>query len=162
MPFKSLAEDYRAIVEARLRRPGDDRTRLSHWRTAFGEQDANTITARQIQRVLADLQAKRQQFDGVESRVQYRGKRLGLLRENPAVLAQTPKPNNILVRSFTESQERHLLASLPARFHPIVQRHFTPVSDKVNWCISDGRISIGPWACSRFTKRKWESGDVCR
>ena len=69
MSFKSLAENYHAIVEARLRRPGDDRTRLSHWRTAFGQQDANTITARQIQQVLVDLQAKRQQFDGVESPV---------------------------------------------------------------------------------------------
>jgi hypothetical protein len=36
--FKALAEDYHAIVEARRRRPGDDRARLARWRTAFGDR----------------------------------------------------------------------------------------------------------------------------
>jgi hypothetical protein len=56
--FKELAEDYHTIVDARRRRPGDDRARLSCWKAAFGEQDANTITARQIERVLAALQGE--------------------------------------------------------------------------------------------------------
>src|SRR5262245_55970450 len=54
VPFKELADEYHAIVEARRRRPGDDAARLSRWKTAFGEQDAHTITARQIERVLAE------------------------------------------------------------------------------------------------------------
>jgi integrase len=124
--FKELAEDYQAIVDARRRRPGDDRARLSRWRTAFGEQDANTITARQIERVLAELQGERRQpgtvlrYLTVLKAVFNRGKRLGLLRQNPASLVQTPKPNNVLVRYLTESQETQLLSTLPARFHPIV------------------------------------------
>lgn len=125
-PFKELADDYHAIVDARRRRPGDDHARLSRWRTAFGEQDANTITARQIERVLADLQSEGRQpatvlrYLTVLKAVFNRGKRLGLLRENPAACVQSPKTNNVLVRYLTASQETHLLTSLPARFHPIV------------------------------------------
>jgi integrase len=124
--FKELAEDYHAIVDARRRRPGDDRARLSRWRTAFGDQDANTITTRQIERVLADLQGERRQpatvlrYLTVLKAVFNRGKRLGLLRENPAAHVQAPKPNNVLVRYLTASQEAHLLAALPARVQPIV------------------------------------------
>jgi integrase len=124
--FKELAEDYHAIVDARRRRPGDDRARLACWRTAFGDQDANTITARQIERVLGDLQREGRQpatvlrYLTVLKAVFNRGRRLGLLRENPAAHVQAPKPNNILVRYLTESQEAHLLVALPARFQPIV------------------------------------------
>lgn len=126
VPFKELADEYHAIVDARRRRPGDDHARLSRWRTAFGEQDTHTITPRQIERVLAELQSEQRQpatvlrYLTVLKAVFNRGKRLGLLRENPASLVQTPKPNNVLVRYLTTSQETQLLASLPARFHPIV------------------------------------------
>lgn len=126
MPFKELADDYHAIVEARRRRRGDDRARLSRWKAAFGDQDANTITTRQIERVLAELQGEDRQpatvlrYLTVLKAVFNRGKRLGLLRENPAALVQSPKTNNVLVRYLTATQETQLLASLPARFHPIV------------------------------------------
>ena len=49
-----------------------------------------------------------------------RGKRLGVLRENPATLVQTPKPNNVIVRYLTDAQERTLNGALPERFVPIV------------------------------------------
>src|SRR5437868_3138227 len=110
-PFKELADDYHAIVEARRRRRGDDRARLSCWKAAFGEQDANTITTRQIERVLADLQNEHRKpatvlrYLTVLKAVFNRGKRLGLLRENPATHVQAPKTNNVLVRYLTATQE---------------------------------------------------------
>ncbi|HKQ34015.1 MAG TPA: site-specific integrase [Nitrospiraceae bacterium] len=125
-PFKELADDYHAIVDARRRRSGDDHARLSRWKAVFGDQDANTITARQIERVLADLQNEGRlpatvlRYLTVLKAVFNRGKRLGVLRENPSSRVQTPKPNNVLVRYLIASQEADLLASLPARFHPIV------------------------------------------
>src|SRR5262249_45889420 len=50
-----------------------------------------------------------------------RGKRLGLLHENPASCIQTPKPNNVLVRYLTDAQEARLLGALPARFRSVVR-----------------------------------------
>jgi len=126
VPFTELANEYQAIVDAHRRRPGDDHARLSRWRTAFGEQDASTITPRQIERVLVDLQGDSRQpatvlrYLTVLKAVLNRGRRLGLLRENPATLVQTPKPNNVLVRYLTDEQEARLLAALPVRFQSIV------------------------------------------
>src|SRR5262245_31048314 len=57
VPFKELANEYATLVDAR-RRPGDDTARLQRWLAAFGEQDATTITPRQIERVLTELQAE--------------------------------------------------------------------------------------------------------
>jgi integrase len=126
VPFKALAMDYEAIVDARRRRPGDDRARLSRWMAAFGEQDAHTITPRQIERVLAELQhesrqpATRLRYLTVLKAVFNRAKRLGMLKENPVALVQMPKPNNVLIRYLTDEQEQALITALPDRFRPIV------------------------------------------
>lgn len=37
-------------------RKGDDKSRADKWMQAFGDQDAATLTVRQIERVLTDLQ----------------------------------------------------------------------------------------------------------
>lgn len=138
--FKELAEDYQAILDARRRRRGDDRARLERWTAAFGDQDANTITARQIERVLADIRIPRKKTIGKKHVVEWvvpspatllrtltvlkavlnRGTRLGVLRENSAAKVQTPKPNNVLVRYLTDEQEQTVKAALPDRFWPIV------------------------------------------
>jgi integrase len=126
VPFKDLAQEYVALVDTRRRRPGDDTARLQRWLSAFGEQDAVTITPRQVERVLTDLQSEGREpatvlrYLTVVKAVFNRAKRLGLLRENPAACVQTPKPNNVLVRYLTDEQEARLLEELPARFHPIV------------------------------------------
>lgn len=125
-PFKDLAHEYAARVDARRRRPGDDTARLHRWLAAFGEQDAHTITPRQIERVLVDLQGEQcapatvLRYLTVLKAVFNRGKRLGLLQENPATLVETPRPNNVLVRYLTDDQEARLLTALPPRFQPIV------------------------------------------
>src|ERR1044071_4101671 len=54
VPFRELALDYLQTVEARRRRKGDDQSRINRWLSAFGDQDAATITIRQIERVLTD------------------------------------------------------------------------------------------------------------
>jgi integrase len=126
VPFKELANEYVTVVDTRRRRPGDDRARLQRWLDAFGEQDASTITPRQIERVLIELQGEERKpatvvrYLTMLKAVFNRGKRLGLLRENPATCIQTPKPNNVLVRYLTDVQEAHLLEALPLRFRPIV------------------------------------------
>src|SRR6185436_347070 len=61
VPFKDLAQEYVALVDMRRRRPGDDTARLQRWLDAFGEQDASTITPRQIERVLGELQTERRE-----------------------------------------------------------------------------------------------------
>src|SRR2546425_10681954 len=126
IPFRGLLEDYIAAVDARRRRKGDDRSRAKHWLDAFGDQDAATITPRQIERVLTGLQTEGRE---PATLVRYlttlkatfnRAKRLGLLRDNPAALVQTPKVNNVLVRYLTPDQEAALLDALPERFRPLV------------------------------------------
>ena len=113
-------------MDARRRRKGDDRSRAKHWLDAFGDQDAATITPRQIERVLTDLQAKGREpatlvrYLTTLKAVFNRAKRLGLLRDNPAALVQTPKVNNVLVRYLTADQEASLLNALPERFRPLV------------------------------------------
>lgn len=126
VPFKELATDYQAWVDARRRRPGDDAARLQRWITAFGEQDAQTITPRQIERVLTELQMEKKQpatlvrYLTVLKAVWNRGKRLGALHDNPTAMVRTPQPNNVLVRYLQPDQEATLLAALPERFRPIV------------------------------------------
>ena len=126
IPFRGLLGDYIAAVDARRRRKGDDRSRAKHWLDAFGDQDAATITPRQIERVLTDLQTKGREpatlvrYLTTLKAVFNRAKRLGLLRDNPAALVQTPKVNNVLVRYLTPDQEAALLDVLPERFRPLV------------------------------------------
>jgi len=126
VPFRDLATDYMTAVDARRRRKGDDRSRIKRWITAFGDQDAVTITPRQIERVLSDLQTEGRE---PATLVRYlttlkaafnRGKRLGLLKDNPTSAVQTPKVNNTLTRYLTTDQETALLDAMPERFRPVV------------------------------------------
>ena len=126
VPFRVLAEEYVHMVDARRRRKGDDTARLRRWLMAFGDQDAKTITVRQIEKVLTELQK-----DGLEpatllrhlavlKAIFNRGKRVGLVKENPARLVKPPQVNNVLVRYLTPDQETRLFACLPEKYRPIV------------------------------------------
>ena len=61
VPFKEIAHEYLQTVDAARRRTGDDAARMHRWTAAFGDQDASTITPRQIERVLSDLQTQGKQ-----------------------------------------------------------------------------------------------------
>src|SRR5688500_1736528 len=93
---------------------------------AFGDQDAATLTVRQIERVLIDLQADKYEpatcarYLTVLKAALGRGVRLRLLKTNPAIAVTPPRANNILVRYLTSEQQQALLEALPPRFHPIV------------------------------------------
>lgn len=126
VPFREIATEYLAIVDSRRKRKGDDHARMSRWISAFGDQDAAMITPRQIEKVLAGLQAEGKEPATLVRHLTVlkatfnRAKRLGLLRENPSALVKAPKPNNVLVRYLTPAQETDLLERLPIRYHPIV------------------------------------------
>lgn len=126
VPFRELAMDYMTAVDARRRRKGDDRSRINRWITALGEQDAATITPRQIERALTEIQTSGRKAGTVVRHLSVlkamlnRAKRLGLLKDNPASLVQAPKVNNVLVRYLTSDQESALLDVLPTRFRPLV------------------------------------------
>src|SRR5215831_15786060 len=49
-PFRNMAQEYIQSTDARRRRKGDDNARINRWVTAFGDQDANTITIRHIEK----------------------------------------------------------------------------------------------------------------
>lgn len=55
VPFRDMALEYLKTVEGRRRRKWGDQSRINRWLTAFGDQDANTVTIRQIEKVLTDL-----------------------------------------------------------------------------------------------------------
>lgn len=126
VPFREIAEEYLQVTDSRRRRKGDDRARMNRWLVAFGEQDAATITPRQIEKLLADLQTEGKEPATLVRHLTVlkatfnRARRLGLLRDNPAAFVKTPKPNNVLVRYLTPAQETLLLEQLPVRYHPIV------------------------------------------
>jgi len=126
VPFRELAIDYTTAVDARCRRKGDDRSRIKRWVTAFGDQDAATITPRQIERVLTELQAKGREpatlvrYLTVLKAMLNRAKRVGLLKDHQACQVQAPQVNNVLVRYLTPDQETVLLDALPERFRPLV------------------------------------------
>ena len=89
VPFTEIAREYLQTVDAGRRRKGDDSARMHRWTAAFGEQDATTITPRQIERVLRDLQAQGKQPATVVRHLAVlkatfnRAKRLGLIKDNP-------------------------------------------------------------------------------
>jgi hypothetical protein len=58
VPFREIAEEYLKIVDSRRSRKGDDLSRMTRWARAFGDQDAATISARRIERVLASFRTK--------------------------------------------------------------------------------------------------------
>jgi integrase len=127
VPFKEIALEYLQVVDARRRRKGDDHARMNRWITAFGDQNATTITPRQIERVLGDLQEEGKQpatlvrHLAVLKATFNRAKRLGLIKENPATLVKPPRVNNVLVRYLTATQETTLLEQLPIQYRPVVQ-----------------------------------------
>ena len=100
---------------------------MHRWTDAFGGQDATTITPRQIERVLHDLQAQGKQpatlvrHLAVLKATFNRAKRLGLIKDNPATLVRPPKTNNMLVRYLTGEQETKLLQELPIQYKPAMQ-----------------------------------------
>jgi integrase len=126
VPFREIAQEYLLVLDARRKRKGDDHARMSRWILAFGDQDAATITARQIESVLTALQGQGRKPATLMRHLTVlkatfnRAKRLGLLRDNPATLVKTAKPNNVLVRYLTPDQEAALLKHLPPRYHAIV------------------------------------------
>ncbi|BCA54652.1 integrase [Nitrospira sp. KM1] len=126
MPFRELAGEYIKAVDARRKRKGDDLSRISRWILAFGDQDASTITIRQIERVLTELHeagmqpATQQRHLTVLKAAFNRARRLGLVKENPACLVRPPKVNNVLVRYLTHEQETTLLAYLPKKYRPLI------------------------------------------
>ena len=126
VPFREIAEEYLHVTDSRRRRKGDDRSRMKRWLSAFGEQDAATITARQIEKVLTDLQAEGRKPATLLRHLTVlkatfnRARRLGVLRENPAAFIKTAKPNNVLIRYLTEVQESQLFEMLPVAYHDVV------------------------------------------
>jgi len=126
VPFRKMALEYLQTVDARRRRKGDDQSRMNRWLSAFGDQDASTITLRQIEKVLTDLQSKGMQPATLVRHLTVlkaafnRSKRLGMVKENPACLVKPPKVNNVLVRYLTPDQEATLLSYLPEKYRPVV------------------------------------------
>ncbi len=126
VPFREIAREYLGMVEARRRKKGDDQARMNRWLAAFGDQDARTITIRQIENVLTDLghdglrPATLVRHLTVLKAVFNRAKRLGLVKNNPACLVKAPHVNNVLVRYLLPDQERTLLSHLPEQYGPIV------------------------------------------
>ena len=126
IPFRELALEYLKIVEARRNRKADDHARVNRWLSAFGDQDANTITIRQIEKVLTDLHNNGMQPATLVRHLTVlkaafsRAKRLGLVKENPACLVKTPKVNNVLVRYLTADQEATLLDCLPEKYRSLI------------------------------------------
>ncbi len=82
--------------------------------SAFDRQDAASISPSQIEKVLTSMQeAERKPGTLVRhltilKAIFNRAKRHGLVRDNPATLVKTPKPNNMLVRYLTAEQEAQL------------------------------------------------------
>mgnify|MGYP001569278893 CR=1 FL=1 len=121
-----MALEYLKTVEARRRKKGDDQSRMNRWLCAFGNQDASTITIRQIEKVLTDLQDKGMKPATLVRHLTVlraafnRAKRLGLVKENPACQVKTPKVNNVLVRYLIPDQESSLLSHLHEKYRPII------------------------------------------
>ncbi|HXX76254.1 MAG TPA: site-specific integrase [Nitrospiraceae bacterium] len=126
VPFREIAQDYLQAVDARRRRRGDDFARMNRWVSAFGDQDAATISPRQIEQVLAQLQLQGKQPATLVRHLTVlkaalnRAMRLGVLKQNPAVRVKAPKPNNVLVRYLTDDQETRLLHHLPPHYQAVV------------------------------------------
>jgi integrase len=126
VPFRELAEEYEAELDGRRSRKGDDRARVKRWIGAFGDQDASTISERQIEKVLSTLRTEKKKPGTVVRHLTVlkaifnRAKRLRLVRDNPAVFVRTIKPNNVLVRYLTSEQEVRLLDHLPPAYHAVV------------------------------------------
>ena len=166
LPFQELAREYVQAVDAHRRRKGDDTARMHRWITAFGEQDALTISPRQIERVLMNLQAEGKQpatlvrHLAVLKATFNRAKRLGLMKENPATLVKPPKVNNMLVRYLTSEQESTLLKQLPVQYGPVVHT-------AINTGLRQGELlqltwSDIDWSAGILTVQETKAGDKRR
>ncbi len=127
VPFREMAKEYIDRVDILRRRKGDDKSRMDCWVQAFGDQDAKTITARQIERVLTQLADQKKKpatiarYLVVLKAVFNNAKRLGILKDNPASCVQGPKVNNVLVRYLTDKQESELMKNLAEKYRSIVK-----------------------------------------
>jgi integrase len=125
VPFREIATEYLGVVDSHRKRKGDDHARMNRWVSAFGDQDAVTITPRQIEKVLCELQAEGKEAATLVRHLTVlkatfnRAKRLGLLRDNPTDIVKTPQVNNVIVRYLTPDQETRLLERLPIAYHAI-------------------------------------------
>src|SRR5438046_2424894 len=90
LPFKEMVLEYMAATDSHRRRKGDDVSRVKRWIAAFGEQDAATITARQIEKALTTLQSEGREPSTLQRHLTVlkatfnRAQRLGLVKDNPA------------------------------------------------------------------------------
>lgn len=168
MPFAEIAQDYVQALDARRRRKGDDRARMNCWLSTFRDQDAATISPRQIEKVLTDLQNRGKRpatlirHLAVLKATFNRAIRLGLLSNNPTRRVKTQKPNNMLVRYLTDEQEAILLNHMPPHYHGIVLT-------ALNTGLRQGELLRLTWAdidwtleCSRSTKRRQVNADEFR
>ena len=100
---------------------------MKRWVDAFGDQSAATITPRQIEQVLTEMRSSGKQpatlirHLAVLKATFNAGKRLGLVRDNPATLVKVLKANNVLIRYLTAQQELTLLEHVPEQYHAIVR-----------------------------------------
>ena len=124
--FREIADEYLQSVDARRPRVGDDAARMGRWVRAFGDQDANMVTVRQIEQVLTELrQAGRRpatlvRHVAVLKAAFNRAKSHGLVKDNPAERVSLPKVNNEIVRYLTADQETELLEALPEQYRSLV------------------------------------------
>jgi len=143
--FKEIADDYIQALDARRRRKGDDKARINRWLSAFSNQDATTISPRQIEQVLGKLQGEGKQpatlvrHLTVLKAVFNRAIRFGVLSSNPCTQVKTAKPNNVLVRYLTNAQEALLLEILPPKYH-------SAVVTAVNTGLRQGELLRLTWA----------------
>jgi hypothetical protein len=144
-PFREIAIEYIKNLEARQRRKGDDNSRINRWLTAFSDQDINTITIRQIEKVLTDLQAEGMQpatllrHVTVLKAVFNRARRLGCTKD-------IPKVNNALVRYLTPDQELALLDNLPEKYRLLSAWPLILAYGRESYYGSRGEILTGMWA----------------
>jgi integrase len=143
--FKEIADEYIQALDARRHRKGDDKARIDRWLSHFSNQDATTISPRQIEQVLARLQGEGKQpatlvrHLTVLKAVFNRAIRLGTVTSNPCSRIKTAKPNNILVRYLTNDQEALLLEKLPPKYQ-------SAVVTAVNTGLRQGELLRLTWA----------------
>jgi len=127
IPFREIAQEYLDRVNSRRGKTNEDKARMDRWKTAFGNQDAKTITTRQIEREIHKLAEEGKKpgtvirYLTVLKATLNNAKRLGLVQDDPASNVKLPNPNNVLIRYLTTEQETTLMKWVPPKYQPIVQ-----------------------------------------